>query len=346
MSSVTGRIKSVEQPRGGYISIRKFSMTIFNDDQELSEENIHSSLVGLAVDYLFRFMITKDSNTSFDISLKGAEILGQYKNAVKLLKKVTGLDDESIVCACKLSGYDVCYRAGISSYKPVEEIEPDKSTIENIRIMVKRCIRFSEKNGPIIEFGFTFEGAYTEIITTGDGDFLTEDTLWDLKVISKKPNKNQTLQILVYYLMGKCSNSNIFSNISKIGIFNPRLNEVYCIDVSQIDDEIINEVSLKVIGYGEIQEKTDELITFNQIKEYTTKEVAEILNLKTSMIYKLIKNNTIKAYKKGNRYYISSEDLEQYVLHQKRLALYWNIGIAVCALIVVIMFISLKLELV
>lgn len=337
MSSVTERIKRVEQPRGGYISITKFSTTPFNDNQELSEENIHSSLVGLAVDYLFRFMITKDSITSFDISLKGAENIGQYKNAIKLLNKVTGLDDESIICACKLSGYDVCFRAGMSSYKPVEEIQPDKSTVENIRKMVKRCICFSEKYGPIIEFGFTFKGAYTDIITVGDGDFLTENTLWDLKVISKKPNKNHTLQILVYYLMGKYLNSGIFSKISKIGIFNPRLNEVYCLDVSQIEEEIINEVSLKVIGYSGFKEKRDNFIISNQVKEYTTKEVAEILNLKMSMIYKLIKNNKIKAYKKRSRYYISSENLEQYILQQKRLILYSYIVMVVCVLLVVIM---------
>ncbi len=53
MSSVTGRINEIKQPRGGYIKPSQFKEQSFNDGIELGEENIHASVVGMAVDYPF-----------------------------------------------------------------------------------------------------------------------------------------------------------------------------------------------------------------------------------------------------------------------------------------------------
>lgn len=123
-------------------------------------------------------------------------------NAKKLLKGIKGLDNESISNACKLVGYDVCFRAGVIGYKPVEEIKPDSDTIENIVIMVKRSLAFWKEYGPITKDGFNFEGGYTDIVSSGDGDYLTEDTLWDFKVSKEEPKSKYTLQLLMYYIMG------------------------------------------------------------------------------------------------------------------------------------------------
>ena len=77
------------------------------------------------------------------------------------------------------------------AYRPVEDIEPDGDTIENIRTMVERSLRFFNQYGPKVLDGLTFEGGYTGYVATGDGDFLTNDTLWDFKV-SKKNFKTNT----------------------------------------------------------------------------------------------------------------------------------------------------------
>ena len=42
-----------------------------------------------------------------------------------------------------------------------------------------------------------------------------------------------------------------FKNIEFLGIYNPRLNCVYRLNVTQIPNEVISEVSAKVIGYDE-----------------------------------------------------------------------------------------------
>lgn len=250
MASVTHRITQIKQPRGGYLKPKEFSVINLDDCIELNcNENIHSILVGLAVDYMTRYMIGSPKKDVFKISIAGANRVGESGYATKLLEGLSGLDNQSISNACKLVGYDVCFRAGINGYRPVKEINPDNDTISNIRIMVNRSINFIKEYGPIVKDGFTFEGGYTKLVTTGDGDFLTENTLWDFKVSKKEPNSSHTLQLLMYYLLGIHSIHKEFNTIKNLGIFNPRLNKIYLLEISRISEDIIEQVSSEVIGY-------------------------------------------------------------------------------------------------
>lgn len=250
MVSVTNRIKQIKQPRGGYIKPKDFTVTDLYDGRDLSEsENIHSSLVGMAVDYLTRIHMGTQPEVAFRISLRGAKIVNRQRHAEELLKGISGLDDGSIINACQLCGFDVVVRAGSDLYNPQISILPDAHTISNIRVMVKRGISFIQQYGPIAKDGFTFLGGYTDTITSGDGDFLTDDTLWDFKVSKKGPTPQHTLQLLIYYLMGKNSLSPYFTDIENIGFFNPRLNKVYLLSTSEIPIAIISQVLTEVIGY-------------------------------------------------------------------------------------------------
>ncbi len=275
MASVTKRISEVKQPRGGYLKPSLFEEIKISDDLELSGENISPIIIGLAVDYLTRFMLLKadENNTdmiqikvdSFNISLKGyltrEHLLGE--EAVKqdednqveidqLLDTINGLDDESIIAACKAVTYDVWYRNPMQALnsKNAMETNPDKDTVNNIRIMVTRSLNFWKLYGPVLVNGFTYnDAAYTDIITKADGDYLTNDTLWDFKVSKSKPTNKHTLQLLIYWIMGKHSKQVEFSNVNKLGIFNPRLNTVYLYDMDRLDKDVIKEVEEKVIGY-------------------------------------------------------------------------------------------------
>ncbi|MGT2947715.1 hypothetical protein [Streptococcus devriesei] len=250
MVSVTQRIKQIKQPYGGYLPPKLFSVDDLTDSKELSgEENIHASLVGLCVDYLTRFMNGTPLEEAFKISLYGALMIKKSELASTLLSQITGLDDTSIISACQLAGFDVVYRAGQLGYKPVEEIVPDAATILNIRIMVERSLAFFEEYGPIVKDGFTLEGGYTDTITAGDGDFLTSDTLWDFKVSKSKPNKDQTLQLLIYYLMGQQSIHPEFQSIEKLGLYNPRQNKVFLLNIADISADILETVKKEVIRY-------------------------------------------------------------------------------------------------
>lgn len=250
-TSVTRRIKQVTQPRGGYVKSKDLEAISLGDGIETlnQNENVHASLIGMTVDYLTRVMTGTSTGDAFAISLLGAEKIAMLDLAESFLCDVDGLDDTSIVSAIRLSGFDVCYRSGVMHYKPVQNINPDTDTIENVRTMVKRSLRFLNEYGPKTLDGFTFEGGYTKIVSAGDGDFMTEDTLWDFKVSKVRPTKDHTLQLLMYWRMGLYSIHPEFQNVRYLGIYNPRMNKVFRIAVADIPQDVIDEVETEVIGY-------------------------------------------------------------------------------------------------
>ena len=95
-----------------------------------------------------------------------------------------------------------------------------------------------------------YKDLYTAEVTAGNADYLTDDGLWDFKVSKAELKKEQTLQLLMYYIMGFHSiHKEEFEKIKKIGIFNPRLNTVQYMRISEIPLSVIEEVSKNVIGY-------------------------------------------------------------------------------------------------
>lgn len=278
MSTVTVRIRQIKQPRGGFIKPSEFTARLLEDDNVLNdEENVHGSVIGICVDYLTRFIMNNDKQEAFNISIQGAEIAethgkkGLLEIAMNLLEGITGLDDESIINACKVVTFDVWKRnfPNAKMTKGYKETNPDESTIANIRILVNRSLYFFESYGPIVKAGFIFEpvspsaeayhnmrlsqkgsyGGYTPTVQTGDGDFLTKDTLWDFKVSKSKPTSRDTLQLLMYWIMGQHSGQDVFKSIDKLGIFNPRLNTVYTLDMKKVSKEIIDTVENDIICY-------------------------------------------------------------------------------------------------
>jgi hypothetical protein len=160
------------------------------------------------------------------------------------------VDEETIRIACLLVNYDVVRRAGQQFYNPNTSTTPDRTTIDHIFAMVTRSLAFFDEYGPIVLDGFTFEGGYTPTVQTGDGDFLTADTLWDFKVSAAPPKSDHTLQVLMYYLMGKHSIHPELQATTHLGIFNPRLNTAYRIAEAAIPAETVAEVERYVIGYS------------------------------------------------------------------------------------------------
>lgn len=252
-STVTQRIGQVKQPRGGYLRPRDFSVTQLDGggiDDLNPKENISPALVGMAVDYLTRYVTGTDPAGAFAIPGRGARVLHEENTYGSLLTQIDGLSDASIAAACKLTGFDSAFRAGPAAYRPVDEIQPDGPTIGNIRAMVGRSTGFFTQYGPKTLDGLTFDGGYTPTVCAGDGDFMTADTLWEFKVSRSKPVTRWTLQLLMYWRMGLHSKyADEYRHVRYLGIYNPRMNTVHRLDVGSISAETIEKVETEVIGY-------------------------------------------------------------------------------------------------
>lgn len=246
--SVKARAKMIQQPSGGYVNPKSFKVKQLQDDEQIQDVLSDYKIQGMAVDYLTRFMYGFSKEDAFEISLRGAEKVNELDNGNRLLNCINGLDRQSVINACKIVGYDDAYR-NPKYFVSVDKINPNNLVIDNIIIMVKRCLSFFEKYGPVVKSGFTFEKGYTELVDSGDGDYITKDTLWDLKTSQYPPTKEDTLQLLMYYIMGIHSIHKEFQHIKRIGIFNPNLNIVYVLKLSNISNEIFKSVSHDVLGY-------------------------------------------------------------------------------------------------
>lgn len=259
MVSVTARSTQVKQPRGGYVKPSTFESRTLVDgnpgaiDQKI--ENLHASLVGLAVDYLARLANGDHPSKVFYVSIYGARRIGgdALAHAEALCASLAPgvVDDRAIDAASQLAGFDVAARQGLRFYNPDAVTLPDDETRKHIALMVERSRAFFDEYGPVVAQGLTFNGGYTSTVDTGDADFLTQDTLWDFKVSVSKPTPKNTLQLLMYYLMGSRSFDHEldFINLSHLGFFNPRLNLVSRLEIASIPAEVIAEVSRDVIGF-------------------------------------------------------------------------------------------------
>ena len=75
MSSVTKRISEIKQPRGGYVKPSQFDIHKIDDGCVLAEnENVHASVIGMAVDYLTRYAMGAELLEAFKISCMGAKM--------------------------------------------------------------------------------------------------------------------------------------------------------------------------------------------------------------------------------------------------------------------------------
>ena len=71
----------------------------------------------------------------------------------------------------------------------------------------------------------------------------------DFKVTKSKPTNKHTLQLLMYWIMGQHSGKPEYKNLTNLGIFNPRLNTVYLLDMGNVSAKTIADVEKNVICY-------------------------------------------------------------------------------------------------
>ena len=249
--AVTTRIRMVDQPPEGLLPLSLFGRTPLPDRAALhprSMETVAPDIAGLYVDYMTRIAMGAPKRVAFRIPLLGARLVGQGKYAESLLSRMVDFAFPSARAACLLLDFDAASRRGPQYWRP-RRMVPDAATYFNLTRMVARSRVFLDEYGPGVWEGFDFEGGYTDRITSGSGDFLTGDTLWDFKVSGYPPNPRYTLQLLIYWRMGLHSVHPEYQSIRRLGFFNPRRNEVWLLDVDRITPELIDWTDRELIGY-------------------------------------------------------------------------------------------------
>lgn len=235
--STTGHSASecIEQPAGGHILPKPFEVKSLGEggDALNPEENVSLDLVASAVGYMTGVMSGELTESVFRFPLFVARRIGGDAFAVEaqhLIDGINGLDDGSIINALKLSGFGDRFLVDPDNYQPLEEINPDEVTIQNVRTMVKRLLRFFD--------------AY-------DVKSPVSDTLWDLNVSTLRPTEAQTLQLLIAWRKRLRSPLTWWHDFKYLGIYNSRLDKVYRISVDDIPEDLINEIDRDVLGYSE-----------------------------------------------------------------------------------------------
>lgn len=177
MTTVTRFVKQIKQPYGGFLPVKKFTKNDIGSGEvlcDLSEENVHASIVGMAVDYLTRYRLTSDFRESFRFSIKGALFVGHFDAVEELQNIIEGPNwKKAVIAACELVRYDVVYRTGMF-VEPKSRENPNSKTIDNITKLVDRTCSYLEENGKIMDIGTSFElSPKNWKVTKGDSDFLT-----------------------------------------------------------------------------------------------------------------------------------------------------------------------------
>ena len=250
--AVTSRIRRVAQPPDGYLPLSLFDEVRLADPVPLyAFEDVPADVTGLAVDYLSRVARRVPARDAFRVPLAGARLVGRSADAERLLAMVDGFSDRSVRAACLLCGFDAASRRGPARWRAGRVIDPGPATVYNVRRMVARTLRFMDRVGPVVWEGFTFDGGYTDRVTSGDGDLLTADGLWDLKVSRWPPNPTYTLQLLVYWRLGLHSTHPEYLRVRRLGLYNARSDTMWSIPVARIGADAVRAVERDVIGYAD-----------------------------------------------------------------------------------------------
>lgn len=109
----------------------------------------------------------------------------------------------------------------------------NKPTLKNIRILTERTVHFLRMQN-IILGDYWVDHKKGRLIKDTKLDFISRDCLWDIK-ISNTPfiTENETLRLLVKQIL-LSEEPTFLDTTLNMGVFNPRLNMSYTIDVEKI----------------------------------------------------------------------------------------------------------------
>lgn len=116
-----------------------------------------------------------------------------------------------------------------------------------IKVLIERTMSFLDTQD-IVAANVRFDGAYTGVISSGTSDYLTTEGLIDLHINHTRPDIYQTLTSLINMRLISHSAHREKSANKRITIFNPCLNNVYTLNISDIPINRIIDIDKCISG--------------------------------------------------------------------------------------------------
>lgn len=250
ITTVAGNSKLL--PLSKIVSTRKFQKIEYHSDNlgelPLEEENMAPATTGTLIDFLTRIIVLNDDD-AFGVSARGVGEMANDDQKKRYLyeaamlkalvedKEIDDLDDDVFNIGVNICAWEQALRGGY--YFP-PQIYPNDTTMAHYKVMLKRVKAYLEKIGNIIRTGYG--SATANGLISGDGDYLSSDTLIDFKVSKHKTMQpNWVRQLFLYRVLLR---DELVSpdQIKKLMIYNPRRDEGYLLDLTQIDYGILDFV--------------------------------------------------------------------------------------------------------
>lgn len=282
MKSVT-RIATTPglQPRGGYINPKDMLEERIAQDLPADYEKkvadgyekatLSPHIIGLVVDYLSRLEyfriydlqndvdwgVEKSIRAAFRISLLGARLAGKTDEAERLVERlVDGYKTDKkeykkiTQAASELVTFDTMVRLG----KYFEDAEKPKITDADAKL-VKEMVRattyylWCKQSDSCPDVRYHARGAKN--VLPSDADWLTDDSLIDLKCTKDGPKSTETFQLILYYILGKHELPASFADIKYLKLLNPRLCKVYSYEIDKLNKDDLKHIEKDIMGYKE-----------------------------------------------------------------------------------------------
>ena len=285
MNSVTKAIRDIEQPVHGVLPLNKFRVHDIGGEVIVCGK-IPPIIVGKVIDSMLHITIRANKEKLFKSSINGynkriehfarqfsygnsfefeAKRIEQEDGMFNVYSLINRLDGyikefkfyELAICLSLIHQYDAWdsqfwHMSNITSIASSRPQYYTKGDTRKIVQLYKRALNWlcsiMNKDNVIFDYKFYPDG-YTQNVKYGVGDFVCNNTLFDLKCIRENPTSMHTLQILTYYVMGLHSNNKLYKDIKRIGIYSPIQNKLGYVGVNEIPKNSIEFVENNILRY-------------------------------------------------------------------------------------------------
>lgn len=226
-SYVRGRAELASQPPGGVLPLSYFSSyQLGGVTLTRRTESGPPGTISSAVEFIARWDLEGDPRADADLSVAALE-------AIRGVRRGEHTEASPGLVAAMLRGSE--WNDDEYDELKWEEGEGDE-TLAHIAEMRARVSRFFERFGRPVRTG-TWAVNSKRFHLDGHIDFVTTDSIWDLKVSEKVPDRLDVLQLLLYWVAFREDPAND-DGIAYLGIYNPRLDRAWRIAVAEIPRDV------------------------------------------------------------------------------------------------------------